>query len=211
MSPSSAISLRPTRAKYSWFGQPLRAVGVAFLGVDEHQVDVRRDVELAPAELAHADHHQRLRRAAGAPRAAGLLRLARLGPGQRGGDRGLGQVAHRAADLGQVGRPGQIARHHPQQHALAQPAQAPLERGLVVALRALERGVDLRARERLRLGELGGELGPRLQHVAGVARRLERRGNRGEAQVLRQFRIGTEICGLKWRRARCVQSPAHGL
>jgi hypothetical protein len=46
------------------------AIGVAVLGIDEDQVDVRRDIELAPAQLAHADHDQLLRPAIGTARRA---------------------------------------------------------------------------------------------------------------------------------------------
>ena len=81
---------------------------------------------------------------------------------------------------------------------------------LVVLERALERGLDLRARHRQRVGELGGELGLRLQHVTGVARRLERGGDRGEAQGFEGNRNGAAICGLKSTPARWRHSPAHG-
>ena len=45
-------------------GDDARARGLAFLGIDEHEVDVGRHVELAAAQLAHADHDELLRRAA---------------------------------------------------------------------------------------------------------------------------------------------------
>src|SRR6185437_966061 len=41
-------------------GDAARAVGVAVLGEQQHEVDVGGEVELAPAELAHADDHERL-------------------------------------------------------------------------------------------------------------------------------------------------------
>ena len=34
------------------------SIRVAVLGMDEYQVDVGRDIELAPTQLAHADNHQ---------------------------------------------------------------------------------------------------------------------------------------------------------
>ncbi len=74
---------------------------------------------------------------------------------QRRGDRELGEVAHRAAHLLEVGEPAKVARHHAQQHALAQAAQAPHERCLVVALGAGERLRHLLAAEARRRCVLG--------------------------------------------------------
>ncbi|MNM95080.1 hypothetical protein D3C81_1075070 [compost metagenome] len=46
-------------------GQAARAaLRVAVFVIQEDQVDIGRDIELAPAELAHADHHQLLHLAA---------------------------------------------------------------------------------------------------------------------------------------------------
>ncbi len=53
---------RPSRSKNSRLEMDCGAVGLAFLGIDEDEVDVRRDVELAAAELAHRDDDQLLRR-----------------------------------------------------------------------------------------------------------------------------------------------------
>jgi len=44
--------------------QNLRATRVAVLRIDEHEIDVGRDVELAAAELAHGDDDQLFRRGA---------------------------------------------------------------------------------------------------------------------------------------------------
>jgi hypothetical protein len=56
VSPISAYSRLATRRKYSWRAGPGgRPVGLAVVLVDVDQVDVGRHVELARAELAHAD------------------------------------------------------------------------------------------------------------------------------------------------------------
>ena len=47
-----------------------RSVGLAVLREQEYEVDVGREIELAAAELAHAEHEQRQRRAVRAPRRA---------------------------------------------------------------------------------------------------------------------------------------------
>jgi hypothetical protein len=64
ISASAAISFLPRRMKNSWFDSALArpSGGVAVFRVDEDQVDVGRDVQLAAALLAHRQHHQLLRR-----------------------------------------------------------------------------------------------------------------------------------------------------
>jgi hypothetical protein len=87
---------------------------------------------------------------------------------ERGVDRRLGERAHRAADLVEIGEPAEVARHDPQQHALAQPPQRRGER--VVAADAGERGVHFLARERRRRRELRGELRLRFEQPPRIAR-----------------------------------------
>ena len=99
--------------------------------MQEHQIDVGRNVELAAAELAHADDHQ----------------LRRAEPVERRCDRELREVAHRAADFLQRRGGIQVARHHPQKHPFAQPPQAALESRFIVCLGTFERGRHLGARE----------------------------------------------------------------
>ena len=60
-----------------------RTVGLAVVGVDEDEVDVRRDVELAAAQLAHADNDEVLRDAVLVARRRRGSRAAR-GHGVRG-------------------------------------------------------------------------------------------------------------------------------
>jgi hypothetical protein len=70
----------------------------------------------------------------------------------------------------------QVARHRAQQHALAQPPQAALERVFVVAVRTGQRarhfiGTEGGARATCRIG-LGGQLGTRGQRLHGIARKV---------------------------------------
>ena len=129
--------------------------------IDEHQVHVGGDVELAAAELAHADHDQLARGRAAVD----------LGPGERAADLGVGERAHRAADLGEFCRAREVARHHAQEHAPAQPPQACLERALVIVRAARQRQRDLVGAERMRRVEFRGEPGMRREQLSGVARK----------------------------------------
>jgi hypothetical protein len=131
--------------KYSSLSRRPGPVAGAGLGEREDQVDVRGEIELAAAELAHADHDQRLRLL---PRPA---RRAVTGA-QR-----VSAAASAAADagLGQRGEVGERALHavdardvaHDQPQRLAPPVAPELGRGLV---RGLERRQRLDARRRVR-------------------------------------------------------------
>jgi hypothetical protein len=110
--------------------------------VEEHQVDVRGDVELAPAQLAHADHDQVLA----------------FQVSERRRNRQLGEVAHRAAHLFERRVAGKIARHHAQQHACPQAPQPATQRRLVVRLATVEKPRHFRARKRPRRGKFFRQL-----------------------------------------------------
>ena len=56
---SSRMSSRPSRLKYSSFSMTRGPSVWPRLGEQEHQVDVGGEIQLAPAELAHAQHDQR--------------------------------------------------------------------------------------------------------------------------------------------------------
>ena len=133
-----------------------RPGGLAFLRVEEHEIDVGRDVELAAAELAHADDDQRLGRAA--VRAEGLAvdgdELAARGL-DGGIDRDLGEGGHRAADLAEAGAAGEVAGERVDHDAGAQRAQRGAEGARCVGpcgggvargpcARPVERGVERR-------------------------------------------------------------------
>ncbi|TXT24789.1 MAG: hypothetical protein FD134_1385 [Gallionellaceae bacterium] len=55
-------------------GKRARAVAFAVFRIEKDQVNVGRHVQLAPAQLAHADHQQRLQRAALRPERLAVLR-----------------------------------------------------------------------------------------------------------------------------------------
>ncbi len=80
------------------------------------------------------------------------------------------EVAHGAAHFLERGAAGQVARHHAQQHALAQAPQPALQRGFVRRRGAGERLRHFGAPERRCGDELGGELGARREEPRGVAR-----------------------------------------
>jgi hypothetical protein len=127
-----------------------RAVGVALLGIQEHEVDVGRNVQFAPAELAHADDDElaALPRRGCAARRASRRRAVRTTRARRRSRRrptrsSSSQTSARSAAQS---RSRAITRRH---HAAAQTAQAPLDCGFVVAICIDERAVDFVARKRL--------------------------------------------------------------
>ena len=157
-------------------GKAARAVGLAFLRVDEDEVDVGRDVELAAAELAHADDDQALHRAGGVARLAVRRGQRRVVERVRRSDGDLGEPGDVGADLEQVGAAGEVADQRLQHHPPSQPAQRPGERR-GVALR--DRGVDCardrppverRVDDRIEPGTLVGVRGQRSAGVAAVGK-----------------------------------------
>ena len=110
-------------------GEGARTVGLAILGVDEDEVDVRRDIQLAAAQLAHPDHDQILAGAVGADRLAMRGGERRVVVGEGGPQRDLGQPRHRRAHFPQAGLSGQVAGGRVHQHAAAQRPQRRGERG----------------------------------------------------------------------------------
>ena len=94
---SRRISDWPRRVKYSSFATLRGAVGLAALGKEEDEVDVGGEIELAAAELAHADDEELLRLARRRARRA-VARLERAPrESERGGDRGVGEREARAS------------------------------------------------------------------------------------------------------------------
>ena len=126
-----------------------RAIRIAVFRIDEDEIDVGGHVELAPAELAHADHHEVLRCA------VLVARLAVLG-GERavvqrdgGAQRDLGERRHVGADLGQIGARGQVAGQRVDEDAAAQPAQRCRQRARFAGLRGgAQRGFGVSPGER---------------------------------------------------------------
>ena len=139
--------------------------------MDEHQVDVGGNVQLAPAELAHGDHDE----------------FAVAQPGEAGADRQLGEVAHRRAHFGERRRcPSQVARHGAQQHALAQAPQPALQRGFVVVLRA-------RQRRAISAAPKGARAARATSASAASSGRAARRWRAWRERAI--FRIGSGIYG----------------
>ncbi len=162
---------------------------LAVVGVDEDQVDVGRDVQLAAAELAHADDHQVLRLVAVAAVRDAVDRgeAARVEP-ERLVDRDLGECRRRLHHGPGVGVAGEVAVERRGEHLRTQRAQPGVEVRVVaprVAAFARHRGDDRVARdgrsgERRDLvapvGSRGGDARPparrdaRFGHVERIAR-----------------------------------------
>jgi len=162
------------------------ALRVALVVVEEDQVDVGRDVQLAPTELAHADHHQFLHLARGLPDRLAMQRAQLLADHGNGGAHGkLGQVRHRARHLVERGGAGQVALDQRAEHLVAQQAQGALERGLGLHGRGVEQlgkacrqpcHVDHAGRAGLHtLGPAVARLRLTLE-VAGIRQRKRQRG-----------------------------------
>ena len=101
-----------------------RAVGLALFRVDEHEVDVGRDVEFASPQFAHAYNVQLL---ADAACFANRLAVARGEPAvqmpERVLDRDFGEGSRGLQHLGQRRKPSQIAGDEPQHGLPAQQAE----------------------------------------------------------------------------------------
>ena len=94
VSPISVYRPRATCEKNSWRADGHGAVGLAVFLVDVDEVDVGGDVELARAELAHADHPELDVAAALAARQAVAHGLVGDRLGEREIERGLGELGH---------------------------------------------------------------------------------------------------------------------
>ena len=103
------------------------AGGFAVFRVNEDVVDVGRDVELAPAKLAHADHQQALRTSLGVQRLAELRGELAMQEVERDVGRYIGTLRHGFDDLGEGGLATDIAHDEGGHDALAQTAQHALE------------------------------------------------------------------------------------
>ena len=165
-------------------GGALPAGGFPILLIDEDQIDIRRHIQLAAAELAHANDAER------EPLAVGRAGLAvkRLQIGRKHRERALhgrfGEISHRAGHFGDVGLGAEIALHHRAEHLRAQAAQREAQRILA------DRGSGLDA---VRFTVFGNERAkPRIDTLA----RNRRFGPGGDA--FRQFGTGGD-------RARAVE------
>ncbi len=156
-----------------------RPRGLALGAIQEHEIDIGGDIELATAELAESGHRETGLLARGAEGIAGggfglheCCRDAFLG--ERGGGR---------EDLIQARQVVQVAVGEIHHDALAQAPQAPAEIRAVAG----EKGAHLVARPgRCRAAlQVHRDLGSRVDHTGDVARKPERaieRGNHGALQ-----------------------------
>ena len=98
-------------------------VGLAVLREQHHEIDVGREIELAAAELAHAEDQQRQTlalRVDGRPVPRGELAL---GPCVRGTHADIGERARLAQDGPDIGDAGEIAPRDPRQVQAPEDAQ----------------------------------------------------------------------------------------
>ncbi len=130
--------------------QGLRAVAVAVFRIDIHQVDVRRDVQLAAAELAHADDPELDRLARGvAQRAVARIELGTGAP-YRQVERGLGQLGHGQCDVGHRRRLLDVEHRQPLEHQLPGHPQGAGERPAILLQARNQPGDDVAPRQSLR-------------------------------------------------------------
>ena len=184
-----------------------RAVGLAFLGVDEHQVDVRRHVQFTTAQLAHADDDEFLRGTRGGPRHPVPRLQLPASPVLRHPQARLGKRGHGAADLGERGRAGQVARHGAQEHTLAQAPEPCFQARFVIVRGTVERRCEKFRCHRTGVGgSVGGALRMRQKQAVRVARQCKQRGRRGGTQGPDSAVAG----GLRFRMKRGVLPHGAG-
>jgi hypothetical protein len=125
------------------------AVGFAGFRVDEDEIDVGTDIQLASAQLSHAEL-LRLARGRARRAVAGGERCAQHAGGV--GHRLVGQGGHGLGYLGQVGEPRQVAGDQAGHHPGAQAAQAGAQRRLVARFRGQGLAHGLRAEGEVQAG-----------------------------------------------------------
>ena len=139
-------------------GNALAAVGVAALRIQEHQVDVRGEVQLPPAQLAHAEHDQLELPAAGRARDAEAPRQATGRKRAGTSNRRIGQGGQLEQGFGETGTARQVAPGDADQFPAPQRPQPGHEAGLVFVQADQGRG--------------------RVVHLPVAARPVELSGNR---------------------------------
>ena len=146
-----------------------RAGGIAFFRVDKDVVDVGRDIQLASAELAHADDHQALRAALAVQWfAIGGDQLAMIVVEREIG-RDVGKQGHALDNFRQRRQVAEVAQDQVGHRPLAQAPQCTANR-VVVAELALQRGTEQGHIEWLLPGrlQLGDQIRPGLQQIGEV-------------------------------------------
>ena len=205
--------------------QRFGAVGFTALAVAEDQVYVGGKIQLAAAQLAHADDH-RLDQITGTVARQSVLRLALLlAPDQRGLTAGLGQLAQVRQAFVQRREPGQIAQRDAQHFLIAAAAQGfhqarlvgrrlqmLLQPGLQLADPVAVRHaalfeillVTLRVHAQLLGHEFAGGQNPRQR--AGQLRRLQLLRIAG--RQLLQFRVHVFFSSIQMALALAIRRPS---
>jgi hypothetical protein len=159
-------------------------IRIAILGKHENQVDVGRYVQLASAQLAHAEDNEFLRPSVSAARRAVALDQAGAEHLHRLAHRQFGDQGHALRHLGERRKAGQVASRDAGVGPLLELPQHGLQVGLGHRLRG-EPGEQFRSRDRLRQGSCnfsrqgrpGGQQAP---EVTGCFRDIGERGHRLE-------------------------------
>ncbi len=108
------------------------AARLAVLAMQEHEIDVRGDVQLASAELAHRDHDEPARAPVGTrARLPAGERLGAMGVIDGGADGDFGQRRGGVEHFGERGQAVQVAMREGEHGARAQFAQRAREPGAV--------------------------------------------------------------------------------
>ena len=98
------------------------AVGEAVFRVQENEVDIRGEIQLEAAELAHAEHDERHFVAGVVTHYAETRRELLFGNPNGNVQGSVGQVAQRPERFVEVGKPEDFAPQHVQQEAIAKTA-----------------------------------------------------------------------------------------
>ena len=152
----------------------LRPRRIAVLRVDENVIDIGRDVQLAPTELAHADHHQALRAALLIERFAVEIDQLAMVVIEREVGRHVGEQGHALDHLGQRRQAAQVAQFDVGHRPLAQAAQRAAY-GLVIGEFLIQRRQQQLLAERLLPGgrQFGDQLRAGEEQVGQVAAMIE--------------------------------------
>jgi hypothetical protein len=148
----------------------------AFLRVEEHEVDVGGDIELAAAELAERRDDKSLGLAVEILRFAMALHGRLMGMRHRGSHRDLRERRHRRDDFVERREAVEVAMGEVEEDALA---QLPQPHGDVLGGRSREGGLDLLSSEGAgaALFEIVDDLGPGLRDAGGVERKPQGRSS----------------------------------
>ena len=184
-------------------GSAARPVGLTMLGKQQHQIDVGGKIQLAAAELPHADDDEGLNLAGRRARFAVAGHECAAGVSQRRGDRRIGKSREIGERLGELRPAGEIPPGDAGELAPPPAAQLGLEKRLGCRRVRRRRGARRKVRRseaplQVAADEAGEALGiahAGLRHeVAGGEYRLDRVANGGRRGAERRSRglVGVE-------------------